>query len=88
MTTKHVQAIVAQLGLIDLGEAQFYWEKERKQMTTMQEVKAIVAQLGLIDLGEAQQYWGRGTVERDVNGNKRKHLLDAKASIESQRSAA
>ena len=57
-------------------------------MTTMQKVQAIVEQLGLIDLGEAQQYWGKGTMEKDVNDNQRKHLLDAKAPIENQRNAA
>ncbi|GHO58377.1 hypothetical protein [Ktedonobacter robiniae] len=87
-TKKHVQAIVGQLGLIALEEAQCYWEKERKQMTTMQEVQEIVEQLGLIDLGEAQCYWEKGTMEKDVNDNKRKQRLDAKAPIESQRNAA
>ncbi|GHO71466.1 hypothetical protein KSC_103580 [Ktedonobacter sp. SOSP1-52] len=80
-TKKHVQAIVEQLGLIDLGEAQSYWEKERKRMTIMQEVQDIVEQLGLIDLGEAQQYGGNGTMEKDVNDNQRKQRLDAKAPI-------
>jgi hypothetical protein len=88
-TKKYLQAIVGQLGLIDLGEAQYYyWEKERKHMTTMQELQEIVGQLGLIDLGEAQQYWGNGKMDKDVNDNKRKQLLDAKANIESHRNAA
>ena len=87
-TKKHVLAIIGQLGLIDLGEAHFYWKKERKQMTTMQELQDIVEQLGLIDLGEAQQYWEKGIMETDVSDNKRKQCLDAKAPLENQRNVA
>ncbi|EFH81106.1 hypothetical protein [Ktedonobacter racemifer] len=39
-------------------------------------------------LGEAQLYWGNGTIEKEVNDNKRKQRLDAKAPIENQRNAA
>ena len=56
-------------------------------MTTMQELQEIVEQLGLIDLGEAQFYWGNGTMDIDVNDNKRKQRLDAKTTIENQRNA-
>ena len=57
-------------------------------MTTIQELQDIVEQLGLIDLGEAQYYWGKGTMETDVNDNKRKQRLDAKAPLKNQRNAA
>ncbi|GHO47188.1 hypothetical protein [Ktedonospora formicarum] len=87
-TKKQLQDIVKQLELVDLGEAQYYWEKERTHMTTMQELQAIVEQLGLVDLGEAQQYWEQGNMDEDVKNKKRKQFLSVKANNESLRNAA
>ncbi|GHO79438.1 hypothetical protein KSD_72090 [Ktedonobacter sp. SOSP1-85] len=49
-------------------------------MTTKKQLQAIVRQLGLIDLGEAQLYWRKGTMEKDVNGNKRRQLPKARGT--------